>query len=75
MKDGDLNTQCSETVEPLPFHGMSRYPYPATEHYPDTPAHREYGRTYNTRESRSRVGPLLSTARSETSRRSRDLKP
>jgi hypothetical protein len=27
-KDMDLNTACSSTVEPLPFHGMSSYPYP-----------------------------------------------
>jgi hypothetical protein len=58
VKDGDLNTKLSETVEPLPFHGMSGYPYPATERYPDTPAHREYLRKYNWRESRTRVGVL-----------------
>ena len=34
-KDGDINTLTSQTVEPLPFHGMSAYPYPDTEHYPD----------------------------------------
>jgi cytochrome c-type biogenesis protein CcmH/NrfG len=58
VKDGDLNTKFSETVEPLPFHGMSGYPYPATEHYPDDPAHREYLRAYQTRPSRSTVGEL-----------------
>jgi hypothetical protein len=31
-KDRDPNTAFSSTVEPLPFHGMSRYPYPAGEH-------------------------------------------
>ncbi len=49
VKDGDLNTTYSDTVTPLPFHGMSGYPYPDSEHYPDTPAHEEYRRTYNTR--------------------------
>jgi hypothetical protein len=33
-KDGDLNTAYSQTVEPLPFHGMSRYPYPESERRP-----------------------------------------
>ena len=58
VKDGDLNTRFSETVEPLPFHGMSGYPYAATEHYPDDPAHREYLRTWQTRPSHSTVGTL-----------------
>jgi hypothetical protein len=34
-KDRDPNTAHSQTVEPLPFHGMSRYPYPAGERYPE----------------------------------------
>lgn len=38
------------TTEPLPFHGMSRYPYdPLVEHYPDDPAHTQYRTEYNTR--------------------------
>jgi len=49
LKDGDLNSATGKTVEPLPFHGMSDYPYPPDESYPDTPAHRAYRRTYNTR--------------------------
>ena len=39
-KDRDANTAFSQTTEPLPFHGMSRYPYPETEHFPNEPAHR-----------------------------------
>jgi tetratricopeptide (TPR) repeat protein len=58
VKDGDLNTRFSETVEPLPFHGMSGYPYPANEHYPDDSAHRDYLRTYHTRPSQPRTGDL-----------------
>ena len=46
-KDRDPNTAFSQTVEPLPFHGMSRYPYPAEERYPDTEFHRGYRREYN----------------------------
>ncbi|MEZ5400195.1 MAG: FG-GAP-like repeat-containing protein [Bryobacteraceae bacterium] len=48
-KDGDANTAFAKSVDPLPFHGMSSYPYPASEHYPDDAAHREYLNTYNTR--------------------------
>ena len=48
-KDGDINTLTSQTVEPLPFHGMSKYPYPDTEHYPDDEAHQRYRLKYNTR--------------------------
>jgi hypothetical protein len=58
VKDGDLNTKFSETVTPLPFHGMSGYPYPPTERYPDTPEHQRYLRTFNTRPSRCTVGRL-----------------
>jgi hypothetical protein len=58
VKDGDLNTRCSETVAPLPFHGMSAYPYPPTEHYPDDPPHREYLRAYHTRPSQPTTGDL-----------------
>jgi len=48
-KDRDANTAYSQTVEPLPFHGMSAYPYPAGEKYPDTPELREYREQYYTR--------------------------
>ncbi|PJJ74774.1 ASPIC/UnbV protein [Thermoflavifilum aggregans] len=49
VKDGDLNTACSQTVEPLPFHGMPSYPYGPEVHYPSDSAHQRYLRTYNTR--------------------------
>jgi len=48
-KDNDLNVVTSQVVEPLPFHGMSGYPYRADEEYPDTQAHRDYLRKYQTR--------------------------
>ena len=57
-KDGDINTLTSQTVEPLPFHGMSAYPYPETEHYPDDDVHRQYQREYNTRRVEHRLPPL-----------------
>lgn len=49
-KDADANTAFSQNVEPLPFHGMSRYPYPAGESFPADTAHRVYLRQYNTRQ-------------------------
>ncbi len=48
-KDRDPNTAFSSTVQPLPFHGMSQYPYPASEHFPRDAVHDSYQRTYNTR--------------------------
>jgi Flp pilus assembly protein TadD len=48
-KDMDMNSLHPEVMGPLPFHGMSRYPYPNSEKYPDDEAHREYRRRYNTR--------------------------
>jgi len=53
-KDRDPNTAYSTTVEPLPFHGMSRYPYPVTERHPD-PA---WAREYNTRPALRLLRPL-----------------
>ncbi|MCG8306487.1 MAG: FG-GAP-like repeat-containing protein [Cytophagales bacterium] len=49
VKDGDLNTALGQTVEPLPFHGMSKYPYGDDEHYPTDKAHTDYRKRYNTR--------------------------
>jgi tetratricopeptide (TPR) repeat protein len=48
-KDRDPNTAFATTVEPLPFHAMSVYPYPKNEHFPDDAAHRKYRAEYNTR--------------------------
>jgi len=49
VKDGDLNTATGQTVEPLPFRNMSKYPYGQEEHYPAGAEYREYQETYNTR--------------------------
>ncbi|MBI3863898.1 MAG: VCBS repeat-containing protein [Planctomycetia bacterium] len=48
-KDNDLNVVTSQGVEPLPFHGMSGYPYRADEQYPQTERHRAYLKKYQTR--------------------------
>jgi hypothetical protein len=57
-KDADPNTAFGQSVEPLPFHAMSRYPYPQAEHFPDDPEHQEYRRTYNTRPALGLLPPL-----------------
>jgi len=38
------------TVDPLPFSGMSKYPYPEDENYPSDSEHIAYLKEYNTRE-------------------------
>jgi tetratricopeptide (TPR) repeat protein len=48
-KDMDFHSAHSLTVEPLPFHAMSAYPYPPGETYPQTQAHLDYLQEYNTR--------------------------
>lgn len=48
-KDGDINTLFSQTVDPLPFHDMSAYPYPEGENYPNDLEHLRYQLEYNTR--------------------------
>jgi len=57
-KDADPNTAFSQTVEPLPFHAMSAYPYRDSEHFPDDPLHRAYLREYNTRPALRLLRPL-----------------
>ncbi|MFQ5690740.1 MAG: FG-GAP-like repeat-containing protein [Gemmatimonadota bacterium] len=49
VKDADLNTAEGQTVAPLPFHGMSRYPYGPGQSYPTDEDHQAYLRSYNTR--------------------------
>ena len=60
-KDRDPNTAFSASVEPLPFHAMSRYPYPAGEHFPDDAEHRRYRQEYNTRPALRLIRPLQGT--------------
>jgi hypothetical protein len=57
-KDRDANTAWSQTVEPLPFHGMSSYPFAEGERYPSNTRLEEYRRTYNTRPALRLLGSL-----------------
>jgi VCBS repeat protein len=59
-KDRDPNTLEALYVEPLPFHGMSGFPYGPDERYPDDEAHRAYRREWNTRPARRWIEPLSS---------------
>ena len=57
-KDADANTAFSQSVELLPFHGMSAYPYSPQEHFPDDAEHRDYRERYNTRPALRLLRPL-----------------
>ncbi|HMJ62995.1 MAG TPA: hypothetical protein VK493_14580, partial [Bryobacteraceae bacterium] len=57
-KDADANTAFSQSVLPLPFHGMSAYPYRKDEHFPNDPEHARYVRDYLTRPALRLIRPL-----------------
>jgi hypothetical protein len=59
LKDTDVNSMFGERVAPLPFQGMSSYPYPATEGYPDDEEHRAFLQQYLTRPPRPINPPLV----------------
>ena len=61
-KDGDANTAFSQTVEPLPFHAMSAYPYRSDEHFPNDPAHQDYRKKYLTRPALKLIRALTNHA-------------
>ena len=54
-KEMDPNSATPDSLLPLPFHGMSRYPYGSNEHFPMTPEREAIMRRYNTRHLRSRI--------------------
>jgi hypothetical protein len=56
-KEMDINSASPDQVLPLPFHGMSKYPYGENEAYPMTAERSAYMERYNTRLVRS---PMLS---------------
>jgi hypothetical protein len=63
-KDMDPYTAYPHTVEPLPFHAMSSYPYGTDEQYPDNERTRPYRRLFNTRHVRG-SGSVPDTAGQE----------
>jgi hypothetical protein len=48
-KEMNPRSASPDTVTPLPFRAMERYPYGPDDHYPASAAHRAYLETYNTR--------------------------
>ncbi len=48
-KEMNPRSASPDLLAPLPFHGMTRYPYDAAEAYPLTPARQTYIERYNTR--------------------------
>jgi hypothetical protein len=48
-KDMDFYESLSDTVEPLPFHSMPKYPYGPDTRYPATADHVRYRLNNNTR--------------------------
>jgi hypothetical protein len=61
-KDADPNTTHAQTVEPLPFHAMSGYPYADSERFPDDAAHDAWRREWNTRPGRRLIPDLADPA-------------
>ncbi len=57
-KEMDINSASPDQVAPLPFHGMTKYPYRPPESYPQDPAHRAYQERYNTRLVASEVSSI-----------------
>jgi hypothetical protein len=62
-KEMDINSATPDFVEPLPFHRMTGYPYPAGERYPDTPEHHRYRETFNTRVVVRPIPPVEAASR------------
>jgi Tfp pilus assembly protein PilF len=57
-KEMDINSATPDSLGPLPFHGMSRYPYAAPEAYPMTAEKLALMERYNTRVIVSPVSPV-----------------
>jgi hypothetical protein len=54
----DVNSASPDVVEPLPFHGMGKYPSSASTHARNTPAMQRYRAQYNTRRLHKILPPL-----------------
>ena len=59
-KEMDINSASPDDIYPLPFHGMTKYPYAHPVFYPLTEARRAYLERYNTRIVTSQV-PSIDT--------------
>ncbi len=57
-KEMNLHSSSPDVLEPLPFHGMSAYPYPSSGRFPRSPAYERYRSEYNTRRVHGPLPPL-----------------
>jgi predicted negative regulator of RcsB-dependent stress response len=57
-KEMDLNSASPDELEPLPFHGMKRYPYPSSDAPRRDASYREYLDRYNTRVIKRTLPPI-----------------
>jgi hypothetical protein len=57
-KEQEANTAFGDSVEPLPFHDMSGYPYGPGERYPAGPSYEAYLREYIKRPALRLIRPL-----------------
>jgi tetratricopeptide (TPR) repeat protein len=64
-KEMDINSASPDQVWPLPFHGMTKYPYAEPEVYPMTAARQAYIDKYNTRLVKAEV-PSIDTVLTST---------
>ena len=67
-KEMDVNSASPDVLEPLPFHGMTRYPYGPEQSYPMTPERRAVIERYNTRVVAFPLPPLELSATSARGR-------
>lgn len=58
-KENEANTAFGDSVEPLPFHEMSAYPYSEGERYPRTPEQRADLERFHTRPAMRLLRPLV----------------
>jgi hypothetical protein len=58
-KEMNPRSASPDTVGPLPFRAMTKYPYGPDEHYPDTQPYRAYQDRYNTRVVSRTIGELV----------------
>ena len=58
-KEMDLNSASPDAVEPMPFHGMSQYPYPLQERPRESAAIQRYRAESNARRVHKSLPPLL----------------
>lgn len=64
-KEMDVNSASPFSVEPWPFHAMTRYPYPDGESFPMTDAHQRDRAEYHTRRVIRALPPLVGTGHRE----------